>query len=351
HQDDHLSLVAGMRSLHIVELQKQSINTLEQFAKVESLNRPDRGSADTLQRKQDQAKIQLKGRETKQLLHSLLPPEEGRGLNRLPEPNEGDIYFDIEGDAYYEDGGLEYLLGYAYRENGALVYKRIWSSNRLEEKKAFQAFMHFVLLRWQKYPKMYIYHFASYEPSAIKRMARVHALFEKDVDRLLRGERFIDLHAVVKEALLASVETYSLKELERFTTFTRNVPLQQASSARKSVEVALESKAFSKTASETIATVEGYNEDDCLATEALHRWLENLRTLSGFTLKRPELKTGEANEDIQELDTRSAALHRDLTAGLPEDPSTWNDEQKAKWLLAHQLEYFRREFKSAWWEF
>lgn len=351
HHDDHLSLVAGMRSLHIVELQKQVIDTLEQFAKAESLQRPDRGSADTLHRKQDQAKIQLKGRETKQLLHSLLPPEQGRGLNRLPEPNQGDIYFDIEGDAYYEDGSLEYLLGYAYREDGALVYKKLWASNRLEEKRAFNEFMQFVLLRWQKYPRMYIYHFAPYEPSAIKRMARVHALFEKDVDRLLRGERFIDLHAIVKEAMLASVETYSLKELERFTNFTRNVPLHEASSARKSVEVALESNAFSKVSSETIVIVEGYNEDDCLATEALHGWLEHLRSVSGFALTRPELKTGEANENIQQIDTRSAALYRDLTAGLPEDSATWNDEQKAKWLLAHQLDYFRREDKSAWWEF
>src|SRR5690606_37598896 len=31
--------------------------------------------------------------------------------------------------------------------------------------------------------------------------------------------------------------------------------------------------------------------------------------------------------------------------------SVWNDEHKVKWLLAHQIEYFRREDKSAWWEF
>ncbi len=65
--------------------------------------------------------------------------------------------------------------------------------------------MEFVLERWKHYPNLYIYHFAPYEPSAIKRLARVHAAYEKEVDTLLRAERFIDLHAVFKETLLASV--------------------------------------------------------------------------------------------------------------------------------------------------
>lgn len=354
HDDDHLSLVAGMRSLHIVELQRQKIETLEQFANVETLGKPERGNKETFLRKQSQAKIQLRGRQLNQLLFEQLPVDAGRGFYRLPEPNAGDLYFDIEGDAFYEDGGLEYLLGYAYRDKDELVYKKIWASNRLEEKKAFAEFMQFITARWKQHPGMYIYHFAPYEPAAIKRLARVHAVFEKEVDQLLRGERFMDLHSVFKEALLASVETYSLKELEKFTGYTRNIVLHEASSARKSVEIALELHAFEKLSPATIKTVEDYNEDDCLATEALHRWLESLRIdliKSGKQLTRPELKTGEATENVQQLDTRSAALYRALTYKLPEDRLAWNQEHRAKWLLAHQLDYFRREDKSAWWEF
>lgn len=354
HDDDHLSLVAGIRSLHIVELQRQKIETLEQFAKTTSLENPERGSKETFLRKQSQAKVQWEGRQRNTLLHEYLPMEAGRGLNRLPEPNEGDIYFDIEGDAFYPDGGLEYVLGYAYAENGSYTYKRLWSTNRIEEKKAFDQFMQFVMARWKKFPKMYVYHFAPYEPSAVKRLARVHALFEKEVDDLLRAERFIDLHAVFKEALLASVERYSLKELEKFTHYTRKVVLHDASVARKAVEVALESNNFNSLAPETIKNVEDYNEDDCLATEALHKWLENLRTdliSSGKQFQRPELLTGEASENIQVVDTRSQTLFKALTEKLPDDRETWTDEHKAKWLLAHQIEYFRREDKSAWWEF
>jgi uncharacterized protein len=354
HEDDHLSLVAGIRSLHIVELERQNIRTLEQFATKDKLEKPERGNKETFLRKQSQAKVQLDGRNKSKLLYEILPVEVGRGFNRLPEPNEGDVYFDIEGDVYFENGGLEYVLGFAYYENGNLIYKRLWSTNRFEERKAFEQFMIFISERWRRFPKMYIYHFAPYEPTAIKRLARVHALFETEVDNLLRGERFIDLHSVFKEALLASVESYSLKELEKFTKYTRQIDLHDASVARKSVEVALELHDLKSLPSETLGIVEGYNEDDCLATEALHIWLEKLRIefgKSGMEFLRPELKTGEATENVQQIDTRSQALFKALTEKFSEDRSLWNEEEKVKWLLAHQIEYFRREDKSAWWEF
>ncbi len=354
HDDDHLSLVAGIRSMHVVELERQQITTLEAFATAAKLEKPERGNAETLARKQRQASVQLNGRRQNTLLHELLAFEPGRGLDRLPEPDNGDVYFDIEGDPFYEDGGLEYVLGYAYKEEGNLVYNRIWSTNRNEERNAFEQFIAFVLQRWQKYPNMYIYHFAPYEPSAVKRLARVHATYEHEVDTLLRAERFIDLHAVFRESLLASVETYSLKALEKFTTYTRKVDLHDASKARKAVEVALELHDLKSLPEETIRAVEEYNQDDCLATEALHRWLEEQRSkllAAGRPFQRPELKTGEANENIQQVDTRARAVFRALTANLPVDRSAWTDEHKAKWLVAHQIEYFRREDKSAWWEY
>jgi uncharacterized protein len=355
HDDDYLSLVAGIRSANIEELKTQGIRKLEAFAILEKIAEPKRGNIETYVRRQSQAKIQLEGRIKKQLIHADLPVESGRGLNRLPEPNKGDVYFDIEGDAYYPGGGLEYILGYAFRnDNGELIYKNHWSSNRLEEKKAFNEFMNFVAERWKRYPNMYIYHFAPYEPSVIKRLARVHASYEQDVDELLRAERFIDLHAVFKEALLASVETYSLKALELFTKYVRKVELPDASKARKAVEVALELNELPSLPKETIKATEDYNEDDCLATEALHGWLEEIRGIfikSGKEIQRPQAKTGEATENVQQQETSSLAIFKGLIKSLPEDRTAWTEEDKVKWLLAHQIDYFRREDKSAWWEF
>jgi len=352
HDDDHLSLVAGIRNLHIGELLKQNINTLEQFARAAQLEKTERGNKETFIRKQLQAKIQLEGRILRSMKHDFLPVEPARGLNRLPAPDKGDIYFDIEGDPFYADGGLEYLLGYAYEDqNGTLLYKKLWATNRVDEKKIFAEFMQFVMDRWSRYPNMYIYHFAPYEPGAVKRLTRVHAIFEAESDKLLRAERFIDLHAVFKEALLASVERYSLKEVEKFTKYTRKVDLRDAGMSRKAIEYALELNEFGSVRPEIIKIVEDYNEDDCLATAALHKWLEDLRNKNTQQYTRPELKFGDATENIQNLDTRSQAIFKALTRELPDDRALWTAEHHAKWLLAHQIDYFRREDKSAWWEY
>lgn len=354
HDDDYLSLVAGIRTLHIEELQKQNIGTLEAFAKAERLEIPARGNKETFLRKQAQAKVQLEGRLRDQLIHQLLTIEPDRGLNRLPLPNVGDIYFDIEGDAFFPDGGLEYILGYTfYDSDKKLIYKNQWATNRIEEKRSFEAFMQFVMMRWKQFPNLHIYHFAPYEPSAIKRLASTHAVFEQEVDELLRAEKFVDLHAIFKEALLASVERYSLKDLEKFTRYVRKVDLPDASVARKNVECALELNDLKSLAQETLDTVTDYNEDDCLATEALHLWLEQVRQQlvdDGKELQRPVPKSQEPNEELKNQEIRSRRLYDSLTANLPEDKATWTEEQHAKWLLAHLIDYFRREDKSTWWE-
>ena len=61
---------------------------------------------------------------------------------------------------------------------------------------------------------MHVYHYAPYEPAAFKRLMGRYATREAEIDRMLRAERFVDLYAVVRQALRASVESYSIKDLE-----------------------------------------------------------------------------------------------------------------------------------------
>lgn len=352
--DDHLSLVAGMRNGQVVELSTQHIRTLEQLALAPAIKPPEQGNLESLLRRQAQASIQYQSRIAGQLLQADLPVEVGRGFHRLPLPNDGDVYFDIEGDPFFDQGGLEYLLGYVARETSEWTYTALWSRTRSEEREAFRSFMEFLMTRWKQRPGFYIYHFAPYEPAALKRLARVHALFEKEVDELLRAEKFIDLHAVVKETLIAGVERYSLKEIEKFTDYTRIIDLADAGPARKALEVALELHQLADLPAETFATVERYNEDDCRATSALHVWLEKLRSrriAAGEHYERPELKTGNAPDEIALLETRSTAIYNDLVNSLPQDRDQWNASHRALWLLAHMIDYFRRENKSAYWEY
>ncbi len=103
------------------------------------------------------------------------------------------------------------------------------------------------------------------------------------------------------------------------------------------------------------AAVEAYNRDDCLATAALQAWLEERRAewaAKGLEVPRPSTKTGEASEAVEERATEVKAAFEQLTAGLfPRIARSWGPAERAQWLLAHQLEYFRREDKCAWWEF
>ena len=53
----------------------------------------------------------------------VLPVENGFGLTRLPEPSDGDVFLDLEGDPFAGEGGFEYLFGYLFTgEDGKPAY-------------------------------------------------------------------------------------------------------------------------------------------------------------------------------------------------------------------------------------
>ena len=71
----------------------------------------------------------------------------------------------------------------------------------------------------------------------------------------------------------------------------------------------------------------------------------------GQSIPRPLNRSGDASEAVEEKAADIQVLFEKLTEGLPEDREKWGPEERARWLLAHELEYFRREEKSAWWEY
>lgn len=354
--DDHLSLVAGMSRLHAEELRRQGVTTLAAFAeREEPLNQhPDRGSEDAYARLHAQARIQLAGRLAGAPKYEFLSVEAGRGFSKLPESSPGDLFFDIESNPFAGIRGLEYLFGFATLTEEGPEFRRFWALNSAEERKIFEAFLDFLMERWERYPEMHIYHFSPYEPAALKRLMGRYAICEDEVDRLLRGGRFIDLHTVTRQGMRLSVESYSLKELERFYGFERDLPLAAARSALNRINFALELHIPDEISSEDQAAVEAYNRDDCISTLRLRDWLESRRQeliAIGVEVPRPELAVGDASERIQERRAEVQAVYDRLVEDLPEDEHEWNSEQKAKSLLANMLDYFRREEKCVWWEF
>jgi predicted RecB family nuclease len=377
--DDHLCFVAGISRLQIKELRTRlDVDTLERLGNLEVVPKPKRGSREALERVRDQAAIQLKARRTEQRQHEVLPLNAEHGFLRLPAPSKGDLSLDLEGDRLALDGGREYLFGVSDARGG---YTPLWATSPAEEKRAFEQVVDRIVAAFEADPAMHVYHFGAYEPTAFKRLSGRYATRENEIDVILRAELFVDLHTVVKHSLRASVETYSIKDLEQFYGLQREQDLRIATASRRVLEWAIEMRedlglhaaplraakpqlelgfetapapAANKFA-QHIAIVERYNRDDCVSAAALRDWLEELRAAAeragGMELPRPELRSGEASEQVAEAAEETQRVMAALLAGVPVDAAERNEEQHARWLMAHLLEWHRREEKAAWWEY
>jgi predicted RecB family nuclease len=166
--------------------------------------KPSRGSTAALERVREQARIQVEGKAAGVVLYERLKPVPGFGLAKLYEPSAGDIFLDFEGDPFVGDGGLEFLFGYSFRgEGGHEHYVGDWALSRGDERAAFERFIDFVMDRLSNHPDLHIYHFAPYEPAALKRLMGRYATREDELDQLLRGKRFVDLFAAVRQSMTA----------------------------------------------------------------------------------------------------------------------------------------------------
>lgn len=356
-KDDHLSLVAGISRLQQKQLNAWDVNTVSRLAvfPLPLKERPKHGSEGSYVRIREQARVQVAGRAHQKPVHEILDLNPEHGFLLLPEPSPGDMFFDLEGDPFIGRGGREYLFGFvADDESGTSVYSSRWAVNAEEEKHAFETFVDTVMARWTKYPAMHVYHFTGYESGALKRLMGRYATREDEIDRMLRACLLVDLHTVTRRAVRASVEHYSLKALEQFYGFDRKTPLEDARTALRQVQHALELGETAQMDQTLQNTVARYNADDCNSTRALRDWLESERQKleqAGLPIPRPVHEDGAPPAVLDERLQRTAALGAALRDGIPADPAERNPEQAAKWLLSHLLDWHRREVKSEYWEY
>ena len=238
-EDDHLSLVAGITARQRKALAARELDTVVRLAAAPIPFDPplDGASAASVERVREQARIQVEGRGLPKPIHELLLPIDAeRGLATLPEPDPGDLFLDLEGDPYAFDDGVDYLFGVMDTQD---EFRAFWSFDPdgsgdvslAGEKLAFEQLMDFLTDRLERYPEMHVYHYASYEPTALKRLMGRHGTREEQVDRLLRGGVLVDLFRAVRQGLRASVESYSIKKIEALYDFTRQEGLRDAGSS------------------------------------------------------------------------------------------------------------------------
>jgi uncharacterized protein len=364
--DDHLSLVANISSRQRRALVDRGITTVVQLANAPLAFDPplDGTSAASMDRVRRQARIQVEGRETGRMLHELMLPKDGAeippelGLAALPPPDPGDLFLDLEGDPFAFDDGLDYLFG-VLDLSGA--FTPIWSLDPdgsgdislAGEKAAFERLIDLLVERLARHPAMHVYHYAAYEPTALKRLMGRHATREEEVDRLLRGGVLVDLYRVVRQGLIASVESYSIKRLEPLYGYERAVELKDATSSIVAFEEWLQLGDTDRPSSDILDEIARYNEDDVRSTLALRDWLEERRgelaSLTGHEVPRPGPKEAQATAELTARLQRIEDLTQRLVDGFDPAEGTERSAGHARWLLGQLLSWHRREDKSFWW--
>ena len=280
------------------------------------------------------------------------------GLALLPEPTDDDIFLDFEGSHFAEDGVQEYLTGFVARNaQGERVYHALWATTLEEERAPSSASWISRSKPAGAIPRLHIYHFAPYEPAALKRLMGRFATREVELDELLRGGAFVDLHRVVRRALIASVERYSIKELERFFGLRAGAepgrgldepPRHRARHRgrrirRRSMPTrpprhrrGLQPRGLRIGRAPARLARDVARRGDCRGADAAAAGAEGRRSLRGDQRARPANCSGCATG---------------CSRACPTIPPSGATSSRRAWLLAHMMECHRREDKAGWWEY
>ncbi|MEB3167172.1 MAG: TM0106 family RecB-like putative nuclease [Synechococcaceae cyanobacterium] len=362
-QNRDLILVAGMRQSQRSKLLAAGITSIDALADWPGDQPVARLDPAVLERLRDQARIQIASeqRTDDRPAYEVRPQEQQScGLAMLPAPDAGDIWFDMEGFPDPISGEkLEYLFGACYRDDaGALRFKGWWAHSPAEEKQAFAGFVDWVEKRRGRHRDLHVYHYASYEKTALGNLASRHQIHQALIDQWLRDELLVDLYPIVRNGLLIGAPSYSIKKVERLYGDARSEEVESAADSvvqyaewRKSGQPPKPGRAVDQ--SPLLQNLQDYNEKDCQVTEGLHRFLLELPEKAQIPFRANRWGTAAREEEQEE---QAAAYEKELEVAarelLAELPEAASDEDAAgprgvSWrlqrLLAQLIDFQERE--------
>ncbi len=344
---DHLNRIANITKVQIKRLKRDGIVTLSELGSLPSGYAIKGMPAETFGKLRSQAALQKKKQETGEDQLEILPRQTDaiRGFDRLPSPDPGDLFFDMEGDPLQE-GGLEYLFGIYTMTDGTPQFIDFWAHDRREEKEAFAQFIDFVSAHLKKYPRAHIYHYAHYEPTAMKRLMSLHGIKEAQVDQLLRESRFVDLYQVIREAIRVSEPRYSIKNLETFYMEKREGDVTNAGAS-----IVFYEKWRQTRDEDLLKKIRDYNEDDCRSTYLLREWLLSIKPAEKGVASSGNAQTQAVkSEKILAHEESLAEYELKLLHGMTHDEAdALGGKYRLNALLHRLLDFHRRANKPAWW--
>lgn len=335
-REDSLALVAGISRSQRQKLEAADVTTMTQLATRNE--RVPKMAVETQQRLVSQARLQSARRAGGPPAVELRDAEPGKGFGLMPMPDDGDIFYDIEGDPYFP-GGLEYLHGLWYREAGDWVFRAFWAHTRDDEARAVADLLAFLVDHMRRHPAAHIYHYANYEIAALRRLTSQHRTGEAAMDQLQRERRFVDLFKVVSGALIASEKGYSIKDLEVFYMEKRAADVATAGASVVFYEE------WRQTGEQRLLDeIYDYNRTDCVSTQLLRDWL--VRDVRPATMPWPVLGEIPADGTLSNVaaeDDEIAILRARL------EPVRVRLGGRVADLLLDLSQFHKREDKPAYW--
>jgi uncharacterized protein len=329
---DHLSFVAGIRGDQRTQLVAAGIDTLTALGALPDGTEVGQIRGPVLDGLRMQAALQVVSARGSPPAWELIEPDPlapHRGLAALPSPSPHDIFFDMEGDNFAAPAGREYLFGWVEGDRPGARYLAEWAHDAAAEKAAFELFIDTVMAALRRDPAIHVYHYGSYEQSAMKRLMGRHATRQEEVDELLRGGVFVDLYRVVRQGVRVGVESYSIKKLEPLYMGERAGRVTDAGSSIVEYEAWLEAPD-----DRILEDIRAYNEDDCRSLVGLRGWLEarrgDMELISGVAAPRPQPRDGTAPESVAAASAMVDALEAELTAGIPVNALGRTNAQRAQ---------------------
>jgi predicted RecB family nuclease len=339
-------LVAGLRGTQRARLRAAGVETMEQLA---ARTAPVDGISEaTLGGLRDQAALQL---ETGEGAAPAWRVVNASALAAIPAPDEGDIFFDFEGDPLYREGGawgLDYLFGLVETDASFVPF---WAHSLAEERRALIDFLDYLAERRARYPRMHVYHYASYERTHLLSLAARHGYGEEIVDDLLRNNVLVDLYPVVKQGIRVGSRSYSLKKLEPlYMDVGRDGVSNAADSITEYVRYRdLLDDGEADAAASVLGDIARYNEYDCVSTLRLRDWL--LQRAAENVAPAPVALDPELDMPLPVPLREPDPVFLELSAlleGVP--PTERTADQSALALASAAIDYHRRELKSFWWD-
>ena len=325
-ESDSLVYVANIRPAERHAIEKAGVATVVELSTrqtpIEDVNETK------FERLRRQAALQVASRSTPDsppAFDFIAPSDDpvyGHGFSLMPEPDDGDIFFDFEGHPFWSAKHELFFLSGLYLKDasGEWSYDARWAHNLDQQKSMIKELVEFLASRLEAFPNYHVYHYNHTERSSLERLTagtEVENIFVQLMERGL----FVDLFAVARNALVVGTESYGLKHLEKLVGFERRAGIEGGAGA------VVEYEEWMKSGDDRILeSIAGYNNDDVQATKALRDWLLEQRPA--------ELSWREAIEEVEEYELITDELVERLKhfgEGSPEA------------LLADLLNYWRRE--------